>query len=263
MKIIISSVLILYGSFLFSQTVTALGFYEQGVKASNLKNNRLADSLFSLSADLEPHPDTYFNRATVRARVNDVKGYCEDMACSAAMGDLEALSLFCKNCGKVDTVLNKAQMLNLWQEKYSVKYKCLYFDNSLIGRYNSKNKLLGFGWALKPDTNHIKDSSEVREERPAEFPGGVTELSRFIKTNMEYPIEAREQGISGRVHTKFVINSFGYIENIEILKGVKNCASCDQEAIRLLRIMPRWQPASVNGKNVNCYFNLPLTFKIQ
>lgn len=100
-------------------------------------------------------------------------------------------------------------------------------------------------------------------EEQAEFPGGIAELGKFIQKNLQYPPMARDAGISGKCFLKFVVNESGSISNVEVLKGVPGCPDCDKEAIRVVKSMPAWKAAKMTGKAVKCYFNLPISFKIQ
>ena len=100
-------------------------------------------------------------------------------------------------------------------------------------------------------------------EEQAEFPGGIAELGKFIQKNLQYPSMAREAGISGKCFLKFVVNEGGEISNVEVLKGVSGCSDCDKEAVRVVKSMPKWKAAKMTGRSVKCYFNLPISFKIQ
>lgn len=100
-------------------------------------------------------------------------------------------------------------------------------------------------------------------EENAEFPGGLAEMAKFIQKNLQYPAMAREAGISGKCFLKFVVNEDGDISNVEVLRGVSGCPDCDREAIRVVKAMPKWKPAKMTGRSVKCYFNLPISFKIQ
>src|SRR5690606_21532048 len=100
-------------------------------------------------------------------------------------------------------------------------------------------------------------------EESAEFPGGIAAMGKYIQQNLQYPAMAREAGISGKCHLKFVVNDKGEISNVEVLKGVPGCPDCDREAVRVVKSMPKWKPAKMTGRAVNCYFNLPISFKIQ
>ena len=76
--------------------------------------------------------------------------------------------------------------------------------------------------------------------------------------NITYPIEAREAGIEGVVFITFVIEIDGSISNIKVLRGIGG--GCDDEAVRVIRLMPKWTPGKQNGKEVRVQFNMPIKF---
>lgn len=84
-------------------------------------------------------------------------------------------------------------------------------------------------------------------EKPM-FPGGDTQLMRFINREREYPREAYERGIQGRVTCSFVVNADGTVSHISVLRGV--APSLNKEAIRILSQMPEWTPGKLNGQAV-------------
>ncbi len=100
----------------------------------------------------------------------------------------------------------------------------------------------------------------VVEDMP-EFPGGEIALLKWINKQVNYPIIAQENGITGRVHMNFVINETGSIENIIVTRGVD--PSLDKEAIRVIKKMPKWKPGKQRGKNVKVSFSLPINFQLQ
>jgi protein TonB len=123
---------------------------------------------------------------------------------------------------------------------------------------------------VAPPTEEVKGPTEVAApeiftivEEQAEFPGGISEMGKYIQKNLQYPSMAREAGISGKCFLKFVVNENGDISNVEVLKGVPGCNDCDKEAIRVVKSMPKWKAAKMTGRSVKCYFNLPISFKIQ
>lgn len=97
-------------------------------------------------------------------------------------------------------------------------------------------------------------------EEMAEFPGGMTELMKFLSSNIRYPEEAFKQDIQGRVIVRFVVEKDGSIGDISILKGVD--PMLDKEALRVVEEMPKWKPGKVKGEPVASFFNLPVSFKI-
>ena len=92
------------------------------------------------------------------------------------------------------------------------------------------------------------------------FPGGEAELMKFMSENLKYPVIAQENGIQGRVILRFVVSKTGAIENIQVVRSVD--PTCDKEAIRMVKSMPRWIPGKQNGNNVPVYFTLPVLFKL-
>lgn len=98
-------------------------------------------------------------------------------------------------------------------------------------------------------------------EQPPQFPGGDAELMKFLNTGIKYPAVAAENGIQGQVVLRFVVDKDGHISNVEVLKTLD--ASCDREAIRVVKSMPRWIPGKQNGRNVPVYYTLPVRFRLQ
>lgn len=104
------------------------------------------------------------------------------------------------------------------------------------------------------------DKIYIRVEKMPEFPSGNEELSKFSVRNIKYPLLAQENGIQGRVICQFIVNADGRIENIEVVRGVEE--SLDQEAIRVLKLMPNWIPGSQGGENVRVKYTLPIRFSL-
>jgi TonB family protein len=92
-----------------------------------------------------------------------------------------------------------------------------------------------------------------------EYPGGKNALKEFISKNLNYPEEAKKTGISGTIVVKFIINSEGQVDNIEIVKGISK--ECDAEAIRLTSLLNGWTPGIRQGNPVNTFVCLPIEFK--
>ena len=100
----------------------------------------------------------------------------------------------------------------------------------------------------------------VVEESP-EYPGGMTELLKYMKENLQYPEEAIEKGIEGRVICQFTVKTDGSIDNIVLLKSIHK--SLDEEAIRLIKNMPKWKPGkNYKGEVQDCKYTIPFSFKL-
>lgn len=101
-----------------------------------------------------------------------------------------------------------------------------------------------------------------RAEVMPTFPGGVTELMKFIQKNIRYPELARKKKLEGKVIVKFYIDKDGSVKDPEVLKdGVGGDSA--EESVRVIHSMPKWNPAMQNGNPVRCYYTLPITFKLQ
>jgi TonB family protein len=116
----------------------------------------------------------------------------------------------------------------------------------------------------KDEPKHPVDPNYVYPyvDESAEFPGGRTALYTFLADNIVYPKAAWEKGIQGRCYLKFVVSKTGEISDVKVLRGVPDCPECDAEALRVVKLMPKWKPGKNGSKEVNSYFNLPVSFKI-
>jgi len=110
-------------------------------------------------------------------------------------------------------------------------------------------------------TEAPKDEIFVHVEQMPQFPGGEGELMKWLGSNIQYPTIASEQGIQGRVVLKFVVRPDGSIDDVQVIKSLE--PSCDKEAVRAVKKMPKWIPGKQNGNPVSVYYNLPVQFKLQ
>lgn len=113
---------------------------------------------------------------------------------------------------------------------------------------------------MHPSAEEVQIYDIVDEK--AQFPGGHEALIKFIIDNLKLPQTAIDMGIEGKCYLKFIVSENGYILNATVKHGVRDCPECDKEAIRLVKSMPNWIPARVNGKSVNSTYTLPITFKL-
>ncbi|MDP4663642.1 MAG: energy transducer TonB [Salibacteraceae bacterium] len=102
----------------------------------------------------------------------------------------------------------------------------------------------------------------IVEENP-EFPGGEKALFEFLGKNTKFPAIAKDAGIQGIVYVQFVVMEDGSInpDMVEILRGVH--PALDQEAIRVVKSMPKWSPGKQRGKAVRVYYKLPFRFTLK
>jgi len=100
----------------------------------------------------------------------------------------------------------------------------------------------------------------VVESMP-EYPGGEAALYTFLADNIKYPQMAKESGIQGRVFVTFVVEKDGHVTDVRVLRGIGG--GCDEEAIRVVKSMPKWTPGKQRGKSVRVQYNLPVKFTLQ
>jgi len=98
------------------------------------------------------------------------------------------------------------------------------------------------------------------EEMP-NFPGGNGELLGFFARNINYPEIAIRAEVEGKVILSFVVDKNGGIEDVNVIKGIG--AGCDEEAMRVIKSMPRWNPGKQNGKPILTRINVPVVFKLK
>jgi len=109
--------------------------------------------------------------------------------------------------------------------------------------------------------------SEVEEviydfaDPEAEFPGGPAAMQMWISKNIQYPKKALDGNISGKVYVQFIVEKTGKLSNITIMRSPHELLST--EAIRLMKLMPKWEPGRIGDDAVRMKFALPLNFRIQ
>lgn len=136
---------------------------------------------------------------------------------------------------------------------------------------------------------------DICEQMPR-FPGGDVELMKFIAKNIKYPVAATEWGVQGRVFVRFIVEKDGSVTSPEVVKttgfeGAQDIAvvsianedmtaderkeseaqdaglkagkeALEQEAIRVIKLMPKWEPGRQNGKVVRCHFSIPVSYRL-
>ncbi|MDD2436402.1 MAG: TonB family protein [Massilibacteroides sp.] len=139
-------------------------------------------------------------------------------------------------------------------------------NEKTINPESSKEEVVVVGYGIpqketiKPESSKEGDVFTVVDEMP-QFPGGDAELLKYVAQNVKYPVDAQKNGIQGRVICSFVVMKDGSIQNIRVVRGVS--PSLDEEAIRVISVMPRWTPGKQRGKPVNVKYTVPITFRIQ
>ncbi|AKP49863.1 energy transducer TonB [Cyclobacterium amurskyense] len=100
---------------------------------------------------------------------------------------------------------------------------------------------------------------DVVENMPTP-PGGMEGWNKYLSKNLKYPTQARRMGIEGTVYVVFVVNTDGSIQDVGILRGVGG--GCDEEAVRVVKNAPSWEPGRQRGRPVRVKMRLPIRFKL-
>ena len=95
-----------------------------------------------------------------------------------------------------------------------------------------------------------------------DYPGGMSEMVKFINQNLIYPKELVETDFNGRIFVQFIVTKTGDIENVNIAKGVDEKNGLNQEAIRIVKQMPKWKPGINKGKEVNVKMVIPININL-
>lgn len=117
------------------------------------------------------------------------------------------------------------------------------------------------GTSAMAQTDEVDDAVFVVVEKSPEFPGGDDSLYAFIGRNIKYPEAAKKNKIEGRVFVTFVIEKDGQVSSAKILRDIGG--GCGEEAIRVVKNMPKWKPGTQRGNPVRVQFNLPIMFQLE
>ena len=101
---------------------------------------------------------------------------------------------------------------------------------------------------------------QVVEQMP-EFPGGMGEAMKFLAKNIKYPVAAQQAKIEGRVIVQFVVDKDGSISDVHMVRSVS--PELDAEAVRVVSMMPKWNPGKQRGKAVSVKYTMPIMFRLQ
>ena len=112
------------------------------------------------------------------------------------------------------------------------------------------------------DTARPVEKEDVYEfvEIAPEFPGGEKAMFQFITSNLHYPAPCKEEEIQGKVFVQFIIEKDGSVNEVTVVRGVHS--ALDAEAVRVIKMMPKWKPGYQNGKAVRTRYRLPIYFKL-
>ena len=122
---------------------------------------------------------------------------------------------------------------------------------------------IGIGVKAQVNKDTVKVDSDylfIEYEIMPEFPGGTEKLMAFIKENLRYPEKAKAAHIEGRSIAEFVVEKDGSIVEPKVVKSLS--PECDEEALRIVGLMPKWKPGNQRGKPVRVKMTVPFIFKL-
>ena len=115
----------------------------------------------------------------------------------------------------------------------------------------------------EPKTSSSKgDEGEIFivVERTPEFPGGMSELMKYLQRNVRYPAAAQQAGIQGKVEVEFTVKKDGSVSDVKVIRSVN--PELDAEAVRVISAMPKWKPGEQRGTPVDARFEMPIVFRL-
>ena len=125
---------------------------------------------------------------------------------------------------------------------------------------NQKDPIPIYIPVFEPEPDDIDDIPiSIAEEQPS-FPGGISEMMEFIANNIVYPELARKVNITGTVYIEFVVEKDGSLSRIKILRGIGG--GCEEEAIRVINLMPKWNCGRQNHIPVRVRLTIPIKFSL-
>jgi TonB family protein len=142
-------------------------------------------------------------------------------------------------------------------------FKGKFGRDSFSGTFvNYQNKEMPFELYLDgPSSNNEHQATFSMPDRNAEFPGGMVGLGQYITENLQYPADAKTKRISGNVRVSYIIDKDGSIIEAKIIESVD--PDLDNEALRLIRSMPKWKPGVRNGKYVKMRTSTVIPFELK
>lgn len=100
----------------------------------------------------------------------------------------------------------------------------------------------------------------IKVEKAPLYPGGYEAFYYFLGKNIRYPTVARDNETQGKVIIKFIVEVDGSLSHLKVSRGIGD--GCDEEAIRVLGLSPKWNPGVKNGRVVRTYYSIPITFAL-
>jgi len=232
--------------YIYGQPGNSIQNYQLGTKALEDKRYQDAISFLTLSIEEKPTANSYFNRSVAYYYLGDSCKFCLDLHNASMLLDEESEKLYSKKCTFSDTV--KLAVDSIYEEFPGYSYtrrtfsKCA--EEASCFHYNQKGQPIMSIYVVLP-----------------EFPGGENARNMFMANNIVYPEKATRNGIQGIVYISFYVDTDGTIADIKVLLSPSDILS--NEAIKVVKMMPKWKPGTRKGKPFKVLFNMPVSFILQ
>lgn len=200
---------------------------------------------FQLNGDEENQINTYYHRALTNLNTGDTCKSCADLFEAQKYGNSRLTDLYELTCFRYDTIRE--------------------IPDSVLTEIPELSYTLVLYSKCKPDTSYSYFNANNERilnivETPPEFPGGDKGRMIFLQNTVRYPQEAREGGVQGVVYVTFLIQPDGSVTEATVLTSPSSILS--KEAIRVVKLMPKWKPGTQNGKPVRVQFNMSIKFTL-
>ncbi len=257
LKLTVTACFILFTFIIQAQDIRNQFFVSEGIRQLELGNLEKADTLFNAALEVFPNPDAYFNKALTRLQMKDQCGFCESMYMAAFYDDPEADSLYNKYCITQTKMIESAYdslVPFITNKTYEIIEKDRCGVREKIDFYNENDSLLASLQIINGRYFYSGLSYKAR------YPGGREMLDKFIAKNLVYPKEAENEKIQGKVYASFVVNEKGIVTDARIVNGIHPLL--DEAALDVIRIIPKWYPATKKGKPVRELITLNVSFSL-
>ena len=179
----------------------------------------------------------------------------------------------------MDDDIQDLDKFNQLKEKIIKKIKPIIYDINQLKALETKREVknpLTFFYNFKkeydstfvePSLVDVQNEELIKEddlftiaEKMPYFPGGEETLIKYLTDKLHYPMRAKVNGVQGVVVVSFIVEKDGSINNVRIIKGLDE--ECNDEAVKVIKEMPKWTPGEIGGKPVRVLISLPINFKL-
>lgn len=171
------------------------------------------------------------------------KDHVSDSLLAAAMNDMNHNVLSADSMRLVDSIRQADSMAKVMDEM-----RLKWNEDSA----RMADSLIAAEQAQHPHPPALPVEPRYKEGRAA--------MEKFIAGNLKYPAAAKAKGITGTVYVDFIVKKDGTLGNVHVRQGLGY--GCDEEAVRVVKLMPAWEPGKQNGKAVDMEYNVPVSFKL-